>query len=139
MSRNENSFDHQLLVCVISLLALGLVMVFSASAGSLLARSHDKFVVIRSQFLFSGYFRRDDLNVELFDGDGFYDTGEKRGGFIYDFATNDFRETSVTADAVFYDPAAASRAEGFALGVFWLTDAARAFTASARSVTMAMA
>lgn len=28
-----------------------------------------------------------------------------RAGFIYDFATNDFRETSVTADAVFYDPA----------------------------------
>lgn len=53
MSRSENSFDHQLLVCVISLLALGLVMVFSASAGSLLARSHDKFVVIRSQFLWA--------------------------------------------------------------------------------------
>ncbi len=35
------------------------------------------------------------------------------------------------ADAVFYNPALASRAEGFALGVHWLTDAARAFTVSA--------
>lgn len=37
---------------------------------------------------------------------GFFTRGDgTRGGFIYDFATNDFRETSVTADAVFYDPA----------------------------------
>jgi hypothetical protein len=35
------------------------------------------------------------------------------------------------ADAVFYNPALASRARGFGLGVHWLTPAARAFTASA--------
>lgn len=45
--------DHTLLACVVSMLALGLVMVFSASAGSALARSHDKFMVIRSQFLWA--------------------------------------------------------------------------------------
>jgi acyl-CoA synthetase (AMP-forming)/AMP-acid ligase II len=33
-------------------------------------------VLIRSPFLFSGYFRRDDLNASLFDDDGFYDTGD---------------------------------------------------------------
>lgn len=35
------------------------------------------------------------------------------------------------ADAVFYNPALASRGQGFALGVHWLTDASRAFTVSA--------
>ena len=33
-------------------------------------------VLIRSPFLFSGYFRRDDLNASLFDREGFYDTGD---------------------------------------------------------------
>jgi cell division protein FtsW len=46
----RQGMDHTLLACVVSMLALGLVMVFSASAGSALARSHDKFTVIRSQF-----------------------------------------------------------------------------------------
>jgi cell division protein FtsW len=49
----RQGIDHTLLACVVSMLALGLVMVFSASAGSALARSHDKFVVIRSQFLWA--------------------------------------------------------------------------------------
>lgn len=35
------------------------------------------------------------------------------------------------ADAVFYNPALASRARGFALGIHWLTGASRAFTAAA--------
>lgn len=35
---------------------------------------------IRSPFLFAGYYRRDDLNAGLFDGDGFYDTGDT--GFL---------------------------------------------------------
>jgi acyl-CoA synthetase (AMP-forming)/AMP-acid ligase II len=33
-------------------------------------------VLVRSPFLFSGYFRRDDLNANLFTGDGFFDTGD---------------------------------------------------------------
>jgi acyl-CoA synthetase (AMP-forming)/AMP-acid ligase II len=33
-------------------------------------------ILIRSPFLFSGYFRRDDLNRELFDSAGFYNTGD---------------------------------------------------------------
>ncbi len=33
-------------------------------------------ILIRSPFLFSGYFRRDDLNDSLFDADGFYNTGD---------------------------------------------------------------
>jgi acyl-CoA synthetase (AMP-forming)/AMP-acid ligase II len=33
-------------------------------------------ILIRSPFLFSGYFRRDDLNSNLFDQQGFYDTGD---------------------------------------------------------------
>ena len=33
-------------------------------------------VQIRSPFLFSGYFGRDDLNPTIFDADGFYDTGD---------------------------------------------------------------
>jgi fatty-acyl-CoA synthase len=33
-------------------------------------------VLIRSPFLFQGYFRRPDLNGDLFDGQGFYDTGD---------------------------------------------------------------
>lgn len=33
-------------------------------------------ILIRSPFLFSGYFRRDDLNGSLFDKQGFYDTGD---------------------------------------------------------------
>lgn len=37
-------------------------------------------VLIRSGFLFTGYFRRDDLNDGLFDAEGFYDTGDV--GFI---------------------------------------------------------
>jgi acyl-CoA synthetase (AMP-forming)/AMP-acid ligase II len=33
-------------------------------------------LLIRSPFLLSGYFRRDDLNASLLDRDGFYDTGD---------------------------------------------------------------
>jgi len=33
-------------------------------------------VLVRSPFLFSGYFRRDDLNANLFTSDGFFDTGD---------------------------------------------------------------
>jgi fatty-acyl-CoA synthase len=33
-------------------------------------------ILIRSPFLFNGYFRRDDLNGDLFDADGFYNTGD---------------------------------------------------------------
>jgi acyl-CoA synthetase (AMP-forming)/AMP-acid ligase II len=33
-------------------------------------------VLIRSPFLFKGYYRRDDLNAGLLDFDGFYDTGD---------------------------------------------------------------
>lgn len=33
-------------------------------------------VLVRSTFLFSGYFRRDDLNSRLFTDDGFFDTGD---------------------------------------------------------------
>jgi fatty-acyl-CoA synthase len=33
-------------------------------------------VLVRSPFLFSGYFRRDDLNTGLRDADGFFDTGD---------------------------------------------------------------
>ena len=33
-------------------------------------------VLIRSPFLFTGYFRRDDLNEHLFDDQGFYHTGD---------------------------------------------------------------
>ena len=37
-------------------------------------------VLVRSTFLFSGYFRRDDLNSRLFTADGFFDTGD--AGYI---------------------------------------------------------
>ncbi len=43
------TIDHKLLAAVVSLLSLGLVMVFSASSGSALARSQDMFLVLRSQ------------------------------------------------------------------------------------------
>jgi fatty-acyl-CoA synthase len=33
-------------------------------------------LLIRSQFLLSGYFRRDDLNIGLRDAEGFFDTGD---------------------------------------------------------------
>ena len=33
-------------------------------------------ILIRSPFLFTGYFRCDDLNAGLFDGEGFYNTGD---------------------------------------------------------------
>ncbi len=33
-------------------------------------------LLVRSPFLFSGYFRRDDLNSKLFTSDGFFDTGD---------------------------------------------------------------
>jgi fatty-acyl-CoA synthase len=33
-------------------------------------------VWVRSTFLFDGYFRRPDLNAALFDGEGFFDTGD---------------------------------------------------------------
>jgi acyl-CoA synthetase (AMP-forming)/AMP-acid ligase II len=33
-------------------------------------------LLVRSPFLFSGYFRRDDLNSDLFTSDGFFDTGD---------------------------------------------------------------
>lgn len=53
MTNRGASFDHKLMVAVMSLLALGLVMVFSASAGSALAKSNDKFTVIRSQCMWA--------------------------------------------------------------------------------------
>lgn len=53
MSNRPQSHDHKLLAVVISLLALGLVMVFSASAGSALAKSQNKFLVIRSQVMWA--------------------------------------------------------------------------------------
>lgn len=49
----EGPVDHTLLACVVSLLALGMIMVFSASAGSALARSQDKFHVIRLQIVWT--------------------------------------------------------------------------------------
>ncbi len=33
-------------------------------------------VLVRSSFLFSGYFRRDELNADLFTSEGFFDTGD---------------------------------------------------------------
>jgi acyl-CoA synthetase (AMP-forming)/AMP-acid ligase II len=33
-------------------------------------------ILIRSPFLFDGYFRRDDLNAELFDAEGYFATGD---------------------------------------------------------------
>jgi fatty-acyl-CoA synthase len=33
-------------------------------------------ILIRSSFLFTGYFRRDDLNTALFDDEGFFNTGD---------------------------------------------------------------
>lgn len=51
--RGVHQLDHKLLACVISLLALGLVMVFSASSGSALARNQDKFQVLRSQAMWA--------------------------------------------------------------------------------------
>ncbi len=53
MSNRPATHDHKLLAAVVSLLALGLVMVFSASAGSALARSSDKFQVIRGQCIWA--------------------------------------------------------------------------------------
>ncbi|MDY7092248.1 MAG: AMP-binding protein [Acidobacteriota bacterium] len=37
-------------------------------------------IVIHSSFLFDGYYQRPELNQDLFDGDGFYDTGDL--GFV---------------------------------------------------------
>lgn len=42
-----------------------------------------------------------------------------------------FQSDAPDPDAVFYDPALASLGQGFALGIHWLTDAARSYTASA--------
>ena len=44
--------------------------------GQTLPRCWAGRVLVRSTFLFSGYFRRDDLNAHLFDTDGFFDTGD---------------------------------------------------------------
>ncbi len=44
--------------------------------GESLPAMHAGRLLIRSAFLLSGYFRRDDLNARLFDADGFYDTGD---------------------------------------------------------------
>jgi acyl-CoA synthetase (AMP-forming)/AMP-acid ligase II len=44
--------------------------------GEVLPPGHAGAIMIRSPFLFSGYFRRDDLNAGLFDREGFYDTGD---------------------------------------------------------------
>lgn len=46
------------------------------SKGQTLPANHAGQLLIRSPFLFSGYFRRDDLNGELFDADGYYNTGD---------------------------------------------------------------
>jgi fatty-acyl-CoA synthase len=45
-------------------------------AGQPLPRCSAGRVLVRSAFLFSGYFRRDDLNASLFNADGFFDTGD---------------------------------------------------------------
>jgi acyl-CoA synthetase (AMP-forming)/AMP-acid ligase II len=45
-------------------------------AGRAQPSGHAGRVLIRSPFLLSGYFRRDDLNRELLGADGFYDTGD---------------------------------------------------------------
>jgi acyl-CoA synthetase (AMP-forming)/AMP-acid ligase II len=44
--------------------------------GRQLPPGHAGQILIRSPFLFSGYFRRDDLNRDLFDAEGFYNTGD---------------------------------------------------------------
>jgi fatty-acyl-CoA synthase len=44
--------------------------------GSTLPECKAGRVLVRSAFLFSGYFRRDDLNSNLFDAEGFFDTGD---------------------------------------------------------------
>lgn len=49
----RGAFDHKLMVAVVFLLSIGLVMVFSASAGSALAKHQNKFQVIRSQAIWA--------------------------------------------------------------------------------------
>jgi fatty-acyl-CoA synthase len=46
------------------------------ATGQTVAANHAGRILIRSPFLFTGYFRRDDLNGSLFEPDGFYDTGD---------------------------------------------------------------
>lgn len=48
----------------------------AADEGHPLPAGHAGQILIRSPFLFTGYFRRDDLNRELFDADGFFNTGD---------------------------------------------------------------
>ena len=45
-------------------------------SGRELPARHAGQILVRSPFLFSGYFRRDDLNAGLFDADGFFNTGD---------------------------------------------------------------
>jgi acyl-CoA synthetase (AMP-forming)/AMP-acid ligase II len=45
-------------------------------SGKALPAGHAGQILIRSPFLFGGYFRRDDLNAGLFDAEGFYNTGD---------------------------------------------------------------
>jgi fatty-acyl-CoA synthase len=44
--------------------------------GQTVPATHAGQILIRSPFMFDGYFRRDDLNNGLFDADGFYNTGD---------------------------------------------------------------
>ncbi|MBK8169483.1 MAG: AMP-binding protein [Sandaracinaceae bacterium] len=52
----------------------------SSADGSPVAAREAGRIFIRSEYMFDGYFRRDDLNATLFDAAGFYDTGDL--GFI---------------------------------------------------------
>src|SRR5262249_28052350 len=48
----------------------------AAEDGKILEQRNAGRVLVRSPFLFGGYFRRDDLNSGLLDGEGFLDTGD---------------------------------------------------------------
>lgn len=53
----------------------------------LLPPRHAGRVFVKSTYMFSGYYRRDDLNQNLFDAEGFFDTGDvgylDEGGHLY--------------------------------------------------------
>ncbi|MBL8956021.1 MAG: AMP-binding protein, partial [Myxococcaceae bacterium] len=52
------------------------VQIVAVDSARRIGVGHGGRVLIRSPFLFDGYFRRDDLNAGLFGADGFYDTGD---------------------------------------------------------------
>lgn len=52
------------------------VRIAATEGNASLPAAHAGRVLIRSTFLFDGYFRREDLNAQLIDADGFYDTGD---------------------------------------------------------------